>query len=455
VSPRALRLGLRGRVTAAFAVGALILSALLALLTWTVARSYLLAQRQAITVETALEGARLLSTVPVADNEVPAALAQVGGASSSGLLYRSGQWFAEGLTVTPEQLPPVFVEGVLDGVGQLQRVELAGKPALAVAVPLGRGQGTYVEIFPISALDRALQTLSYILVGSATVTTGLGVALGRWASGRALRPLERLSDAAAAVAQGDLSVRLDARDDDGLRELTASFNANTAALAERVARDERFASDVSHELRSPLTTIANAVELLLARRGTLSATGQEAVDLLSIEVRRLQQLVVDLLEVSRDPDDGRLEELDLVRVADVVQQVADRTAGHPVTEVEPSARDALVRGDARRLERVVRNLVVNAESHGRGLAAVHVSAPAGRVVVTVDDRGPGVPEPWRERVFERFTRGPGAASAEDEPGAGLGLSLVQRQVALHHGRVRVEDGPTGGRFVVELPQATE
>ena len=86
---------------------------------------------------------------------------------------------------------------------------------------------------------------------------------------------------------------------------------------------------------------------------------------------------------------------------------------------------------------------------------MHVAAPDGHVVVTVDDRGPGVPEAWRDRVFERFTRAPGAASAPDQPGAGLGLSLVQRQVALHAGTVRVEDGPTGGRFVVQLPKAAE
>lgn len=452
---RRTQLGLRGRVTASFALGALLLSGVLALLTWTVARGYLLGQREGVTVETTRDAARLLAAVPVADEEVSAALAQVGGSASSGLLYRGGQWFAEGLSVTPEQLPPAFLDGVVAGVGQLQRVEVADAPALAVAVPLGSGRGTYVEIFPLTALDRALRTLSFILLGAAAVTTALGMTLGRWASGRALRPLQRLSDAAAAVARGDLSVRLDARDDEGLRELAVSFNANTAALAERLARDERFASDVSHELRSPLTTIANAVELLVSRRETLSPTGREAVDLLAIEVRRLQQLVVDLLEVSRDPDGRSLDELDLVRVADVVQQVADRTAGQSVTDVAPSAREALVRGDARRLEQVVRNLVVNAQSHGRGLAGVHVTAPDGHVVVTVDDRGPGVPEAWRERVFERFTRAPGAASAPDQPGAGLGLSLVQRQVALHHGSVRVEDGPTGARFVVELPKAAE
>ena len=446
--------GVRSRVATAFALGALLLSAVLATLTWTVARGYLLAQREAVTVEISRDAARLLAAVPVADEEVPAALAQVGGSSSSGLLYRSGQWFAENLTVTPEQLPEPFLAGVRAGTGQLQRLEVAGRPAMAVAVPLGTG-GTYVEIFPLVALDRSLKTLSLILLGASTVTTALGAALGRWASARALRPLQSLSDAAAAVARGDLSVRLDASDDDGLRELASSFNANTAALAERVARDERFASDVSHELRSPLTTILNAVELLRARREVLPPAGREAVDLLTVEVRRLQQLVVDLLEVSRDSNGRPLDDLDLVRVADVVQQTADRTVGHPVTDVAPSARDALVRGDARRLEQVVRNLVVNAENHGRGLAAVTLAAPDGQVVVTVDDRGPGVPEQWRERIFDRFTRAPGAASAHDEPGAGLGLSLVQRQVALHHGRVRVEDGPTGARFVVELPRAVE
>jgi Histidine kinase-, DNA gyrase B-, and HSP90-like ATPase len=123
----------------------------------------------------------------------------------------------------------------------------------------------------------------------------------------------------------------------------------------------------------------------------------------------------------------------------------------PVT-ADPEAAETVIRADRRRLERVVANLVENAEVHGRGLAGMQVLRADGTIHLLVDDAGPGVPVQFRERVFERFARGP-ADGAPRGDGAGLGLALVAEQVRLHGGRVWVEDRPGGGaRFVVELPR---
>ena len=214
--------------------------------------------------------------------------------------------------------------------------------------------------------------------------------------------------------------------------------------------DARFAGDVSHELRTPLTTMVNAMESLKHRRRVLPATALEPLDLLDHELERFRQLVIDLLEISR-ADSGDEEVREPVRVAELVRHAADAAAGRPVTSVAPAAEHLEVAADRRRLAQVVANLVTNAELHGGGCTRVCVEATGRDVLVTVDDAGPGVPMDSRQRIFERFARGPG----REEGGFGLGLAIVARHVAWHRGTISVVDGPDGGaRFVLRLPAST-
>jgi signal transduction histidine kinase len=192
--------------------------------------------------------------------------------------------------------------------------------------------------------------------------------------------------------------------------------------------------------------MANAVELLRRRRGELSGTARQAVDLLSSEVNGFQRTVVDLLEISRDDQ----QVVEIVDVADLVRHVLAVRPG-PAPDLEAEA-GLLVPADRRRLDRVIANLLDNADDHANGPVRVAVRRRDGRVRVEVDDRGPGVPGDLRERVFDRFARGVRAGRRGDGTGSGLGLALVARHVRRHGGDVWVEDRPGGGaRFVVELP----
>jgi signal transduction histidine kinase len=249
--------------------------------------------------------------------------------------------------------------------------------------------------------------------------------------------------------------------------LTDSFNHMADALQQRIERDARFASDVSRELRSPLTTLATAVEVLNDSRDMLPGQARGAVELLRAEVHRFQRMVLDLLEISRL--DAGVAELILqeMRLGELVRRAVEgalsaergdsptTAAARPAMEiaVDDQAADLVVMVDKRRLERVVANLVDNAQTHGGGLAAVSVTRAGDRVRVAVDDHGPGVPAAYRERIFERFSRVPATAgSRRDGSGVGLGLALVGEHVRLHRGRVWVEDRRGGGaRFVVDLP----
>ncbi len=198
--------------------------------------------------------------------------------------------------------------------------------------------------------------------------------------------------------------------------------------------------------------MANATELLSRRRAELSGTASRAVDLLGPEVHRFQQMVVDLLEISREDQTADAHELEALDLAELVRNVLGaRVDAAPPLETD--GRPALIRGDRRRLERVVVNLLDNAERYGGGAVRVAVGRHGGRLRLEVDDAGPGVPEQFRERVFERFARGSRAGQRGGDSGAGLGLALVAQHVARHDGTVWVEDRPGGGaRFVVELPE---
>ena len=180
------------------------------------------------------------------------------------------------------------------------------------------------------------------------VTTLLGIALGRFASVRSLRPLADVSRAAGAIAGGELDTRLDAEAaDPDLEGLTNSFNAMVDQLQERIEREARFNSDVSHELRSPLTTLAAALEVLEADRDELPPRSQRALQLLSDDLRRFQRMVGDLLEMSR-ADAGSVDVfLEEVSVSELVQRSVETGFGHmvahgpggpPEVHVDPAVR---------------------------------------------------------------------------------------------------------------------
>jgi two-component system sensor histidine kinase MtrB len=458
------RLGLRTRVTAAFALGALGLALLLSLLTYTLSSTYLLRQREASALRQAFVNARLVQAgLRVANPDVPELLSDLETpATSESLLERGGEWFASNpVEVGHDDLPGELRDRAARGTAARQRFRLAGSPRLAVGVPLPAVQATYHEVFSLAELDRTLRVLTGSLAAGAAVTVLLGMALGRWVSGQAVRPLADAGQAARSISRGRLDTRLDPDPDPDLRVLSAAFNDMADALEQRIERDARFASDVSHELRSPLTTLTTAVELLHARRAELPASAAESVELLRVEVERFQRMVLDLLEISR-MDAGvaelALEEVravELVREAlRVASQAGASAPDHPPpVAVGDEVGDLVVQADKRRLVQVVANLVANAEGHGGGLAGVGLERAGDRVRILVDDAGPGVPEAYRSRIFERFSRPPASAGARrDGGGVGLGLALVAEHVRLHGGTVWVEDRPGGGaRFVVELP----
>jgi signal transduction histidine kinase len=274
--------------------------------------------------------------------------------------------------------------------------------------------------------------------------------LGWWATSRALRPLSRFTQVAHEVASGDLDQRLPATHDRDLAPLAEAFNSTVTRLQRRVVRDARFASDVSHELRSPVTTMINAMAVLRHRRGELSPTAARALDLLDDDLGRFERMISDLLEISLSDQGAHQPEMQPVDLHEVVRGVS-RARAIPDESIFAFGSGPVVLAERRRLERAIDNVLANAEKHGQGVVRVAVWEDAARAVVEIDDRGPGVPIDARERIFERFTRIPATEATE---GTGLGLALVADHIRLYSGRAWVTDAPGGGaRFVIELRKA--
>jgi signal transduction histidine kinase len=256
---------------------------------------------------------------------------------------------------------------------------------------------------------------------------------------RLTRRLERLKVGVEALGEGDLATRVPVEGRDEVAALARSFNRSAERIEELVGAHKALLANASHELRSPLARIRMALEML----------GSEANPALRAEVERdigeLDALIDEILLASRldaAPETTGREAVDLLALAaEESARVGAALEGAPLT----------LDGDARLLRRMIRNLLENAKRHGGGTAVdVDVRGAAGTATIRVCDRGPGVAEAERERIFEPFYRLAGASEAQG--GAGLGLSLV-RQIARHHGgdvRCLARNGG-GSCFEVTLP----
>jgi two-component system, OmpR family, sensor histidine kinase MtrB len=460
------RMGLRARITIAFAVGALLMSAVLAGATLGLTRQNLLDQRESSATARTYQNARTAALQlpgqagsdeqPVADpTELLESLQTPTG--SNPVLAVGDEWYARAPEFNQDVLPASLRATVQSGQAALMRFDHEGTTQLAVGVPIESDtiDAAYFEIVSLGELEDTLESISISLLAAALLATLAGAAIGWWAARRVLRPLRGIGDAAHAIATGRLETRVEASDDADLATLADSFNEMAAALEERIQRDARFASNVSHELRSPLMTLAASTEVMQNQRDDMPERARAALDLMAADIERFQQLVEDLLEISRFDAGVMYLDLEEVRVDELVlQAVASSTDADVPVDIDSDLAGVVVKADKRRLSRVIANLLDNAAKYGKGATRVELRKHGDAVLIAVEDDGPGVPADDRESIFYRFNRGSSAGHRRGIDGVGLGLSLVAEHIRLHGGSVWVEDradGQSGARFVLELP----
>ena len=460
IAPVRRRFGLRTRLTLTFALGAAVLSASLAFITFGLTRQNLIDQRQDSAVTRAFANADRLSvelpfaTTPTAVTRSLNALSHPNAANAA--LSSGGLWYATNGSAFDEQsIPESLTVMVASGQAARMRTPVDGSAQLIVGVPVPDLDAQYFESVPLADLQHTLDGLAMTLLIASVLTTIAGALIGYWASRRVFAPLLDVGKAAGAIAGGRLDTRLPEGVDPDLDLISRPFNEMAQALEDRIERDARFASEVSHELRSPLMTLAASIEVLENTRDDLPERARTALELLSADIDRLQQLVEDLLEISRFDVGAITLHLEEVLVVELVYQSVSILGGGGVPVIhDVDTEDLIVRVDKRRFGRVIANLLDNADRYAGGATSVTVERTDDRIHISVEDNGNGVPEDERDIVFDRFSRGSEGGNRSNDTGVGLGLALIDEHVRLHGGRVWVEDrrdGDHGARFVVELP----
>jgi two-component system, OmpR family, sensor kinase len=357
--------------------------------------------------------------------------------------------------LSTQQRPSIFTTTSLTGLTY---------NTLAAAVTGPWGEGVVVVAVPLTAVDQTLGRLLLIeLLVSLAVLIVLG-ALAWWIVRAGLRPLDEMTDTAGAIAAGDLSQRVPQGDSgtevgrlgEALNVMLGGIEESFAARKASEERLRRFLADASHELRTPLTSIRGYAEMF--DRGVRDRPDDLETSMRHIraDADRMSTLVDDLLVLARLGRERPLAH-ELVDLREVVQEAAAAIAVQdPERTIRVVAPDpTIVVGDGGRLRQVVDNLLVNAVRHTPAGSPIEIDLgqQSGSAVISVLDRGPGIPPDERERIFEPFFRSDPSRSRATG-GEGLGLAIVSTIVEAHGGQVGVSPRQGGGaQFWIRIPVA--
>jgi len=339
-----------------------------------------------------------------------------------------------------------------------------GTPAIAFGVPLGDWYQLYY-VFPLDEEQQTLQLVQTTLIAVGIALVALLAAIASLVTRWVVLPVRHAARAAQRLSAGQLEERMAVGGADDLAALATSFNEMADSLQEKLQELEdlskaqrQFVSDVSHELRTPMTTIRMAAEILFESREQLDPAAARSAELLASQTERFEVLLTDLLEITRH--DANVATLDaepadicdiVRRSADDAQQLAERRGCR--IEFRLPAHACIAEVDRRRVERILRNLLVNAVEHGEGRdVAVTVAADRDAVAVAVRDHGVGLGPGEEQLVFERFWRAD-PARARTTGGTGLGLAISHEDARLHGGWLQAwgEKG-RGAVFRLTLPR---
>src|SRR5262249_629720 len=317
-------------------------------------------------------------------------------------------------------------------------------PGLLIGAPFGGGYALYY-FFPLAAEQQTIASIqqSLLVAGIAVVFLLAAIAwlVTRWV----VVPVRLAAQGAKRLSTGELNQRMEARGSDELAALATSFNEMAASLQEKLQELEdlsqvqrQFVSDVSHELRTPLTTIRIASDVLHGSRDRMDAAAARSAELMQGQLERFESLLTDLLEISRYDANAATLDAEPVDVCTIVLQSADiaqHMAERRGTKIEfrLPAVPCIAEIDRRRVERILRNLLLNAVEHGEDKdTVVTVATDSAAIAISVRDFGVGLRPGEEQLVFDRFWRAD-PARARTSGGTGLGLAIALEDARLHGG----------------------
>lgn len=341
-------------------------------------------------------------------------------------------------------------------------------PAVVVGSQIDIPSAGKYELYLVYDLVSAQQTLDFVqstlVFGGAILILLIG-AVAYYVSTRVVNPISIAASAAEELAAGALDRRLTEKGEDIIANLAKSFNSMASSLQSQIGAlnklskmQQRFVSDVSHELRTPLTTIKLSVAILDQQRDELPPNALRSLETLQSQLTRFDALLSDLLEISRydaGAVSAEFETTDLNGVVGMalahIEPLASSRSCDLVVDIPSGPVNAEI--DARRIERVLRNLLSNAIEHGEGKPIeVHVGASDTAVAVTVTDHGVGMSRAELDRVFDRFWRAD-PSRKRTVGGTGLGLSIATEDTNIHNGWLQATSKPgEGSTFRLTLPR---
>ena len=348
--------------------------------------------------------------------------------------------------------------------GDLQRkVDLPAGSMLIAALPYAAGDAAYVVEVGVSSArtDETVRQVLLMLVIGLPIAVTVAVTGGFVLVRRALRPVDNLSQKAAAITQHNLSERLPVvRTGDELERLSLSLNVMISRLEDAINSSKQFVADASHELRTPLAVLRGEIENL-AQDIELKPQTRETLGSALEEVDRLAEIVEGLLALSRLDTGEAHSQWVRFDLAELVTTTADQMSllaeDKNITVACDSASRVMIEGDQARLKQVVVNLLDNAIKYtpNGGRIKLKIAQEDGDAVLDIADDGIGIPAEALPHVFKRFFRVDGSRS-RDQGGAGLGLSIVKSICDAHGARVEVSSTPgQGSSFRIRQPLAAE
>jgi two-component system, OmpR family, sensor histidine kinase MtrB len=344
------------------------------------------------------------------------------------------------------------------------RPSVQGLAAGATLTLQGTGGYQIYLLFPLTQELATLAVLRYAVVTTGAILVILLTFIAALVSRQVVTPVRAARRAAESLASGNLRDRMKVRGQDDLARLATSMNYMASELEKQIntleelsAVQQRFVSDVSHELRTPLTTVRMASEVLYEARDDFDPVAARSAELLQTELDRFEGLLSDLLEISRfDAGAAQLsvEEVDLRDLVHRVVEANARLAETNNTEINVhESGEARAEVDTRRIERILRNLLVNAIEHSEGHPIdILIESDDAAVAIAVRDHGVGFEASQARQVFHRFWRGD-AARARTVGGSGLGLAIAMEDANLHGGWLTAWGRPAmGAQFRLTLPR---
>jgi signal transduction histidine kinase len=354
------------------------------------------------------------------------------------------------------QLPPDVTARVGRGELAFAWIDIAGTPRLVIGGLAPGGGPAFYFVRDITTIQTALDQLRLALLLGSLVLVLVALLTARILARGILAPVEEAGRTAERIERGDLLARVPVTSHDEFGTWADRFNRMADTLSDTIRRLERsqhqnrrFVADVSHELRTPLSALVAEASIVNEHLDDLPPESRRAAELLVADVGRLRTLVEELMELSRfdaDAEQVALERVDLGRLVEAV-----RASRSPGARFVPPAPPVVVDADPRRLERILGNFLDNAKEHAAGAEVEIAIEPRDEdIVISVSDRGPGVPPDRLEMIFDRFTKVDPSRSGGS---SGLGLAIAAEHAALMGGYLQAMNRDDGGlRLELVLPR---